>query len=108
MEMYLYRTFALYSTDNYNLDFNFAGGYDPYVFSQYARYNKETGLKTSDKDTYSLYTALDVTINYQLTPAVSLNGGVGAEYRNWDNENQSSANNWRWQPYAFAGMKVNF
>lgn len=107
-EMYLYRTFALYSTDNYNLDFNFAGGYDPYTFKQYDRYSKTTGLKTADKNAYSLYTALDVTINYQITPAVSVNGGVGAEYRNWDNTNQSSASHWRWQPYAFAGMKVKF
>ncbi|MGL5935548.1 MAG: FomA family porin-like outer membrane protein [Cetobacterium sp.] len=107
-ELYLYRTVALYSTENYNLDFNFEGGYDPYIFSQYARYSKETGLKTADKNTYSLYTSMNVSVNYQLTPALSVNGGVGAEYRNWDNENQSSANNWRWQPYAFAGMKVNF
>lgn len=106
-ELYLYRTFALYSTDDYELDFNFEGGYDPYVFKQYARYNKD-GLKVEDKDTYSLYTSMNLSVNYQLTPAISLNGGVGAEYRNWDNENQSSANDWRWQPYAFAGMKVNF
>ncbi|MGL6168883.1 MAG: FomA family porin-like outer membrane protein, partial [Fusobacteriaceae bacterium] len=106
LEMYLRRTFGLYSTDNYNLDFNFVGGYDPYTFSQYARYDKDK--KKTDKNTYSLYTALDVSIDYQLTPAVSLNGGVGAEYRNWDNTNESTANKWRWQPYAFAGMKVKF
>ncbi len=105
-ELYLYRTFALYSTDDYELDFNFEGGYDPYVFKQYARY--KGGEKVGDKDTYSLYTSMNLSVNYQLTPAISLNGGVGAEYRNWDNENQSSANDWRWQPYAFAGMKVNF
>ncbi len=106
-ELYLYRTFGLYSGEKTNIDFNFAGGYDPYVFRQYERYNTKTKT-TTEKNTYSLYTALDVSVNYQLTPAVSLNGGVGAEYRNWDNENQSSANDWRWQPYAFAGMKVNF
>lgn len=107
-ELYLYRTVGLYSAENYNLDFNFAGGYDPYVFSQYARYDKLTGLKSADKTSYSLYTAMDVSINYQLTPAISLNGGVGAEYRNWNYTDQSSAKDWRWQPYAFAGMKVNF
>lgn len=105
-ELYLYRTFALYSTDDYELDFNFEGGYDPYTFKQYARY--KGGEKVGDKDTYSLYTSMNLSVNYQLTSAISLNGGVGAEYRNWDNENQSSANDWRWQPYAFAGMKVNF
>ncbi|WP_448820677.1 FomA family porin-like outer membrane protein [Cetobacterium sp.] len=110
-ELYLYRTFALYSTDDYELDFNFEGGYDPYVFRQYDRYSldkKTNTYKKSDKDSYSLYTSMNLSVNYQLTPAISLNGGVGAEYRNWDNENQSSANDWRWQPYAFAGMKVNF
>ncbi|MGL5901628.1 MAG: FomA family porin-like outer membrane protein, partial [Cetobacterium sp.] len=106
-EMYLYRTVGLYSAENYNIDFNFVGGYDPYVFRQYERYNKTT-KKTTEKNTYSLYTAMDVSVKYQLTPAVSLNGGVGAEYRNWDNTNESKANDWRWQPYAFAGMNVKF
>lgn len=106
-EIYLYRTFGLYAGEKTNVDFNFVGGYDPYIFRQYERYSTTTKT-TTEKNTYSLYTALDVSVNYQLTPAVSLNGGVGAEYRNWDNENQSTANDWRWQPYAFAGMKVNF
>lgn len=106
-EIYLYRTFALYAGEKTNVDFNFAGGYDPYIFRQYERYNTKTKT-TTEKNTYSLYTAMDVSVNYQITPALSVNGGVGAEYRNWDNENQSSANDWRWQPYAFAGMKVNF
>ncbi|MGL5592429.1 MAG: FomA family porin-like outer membrane protein, partial [Clostridium sp.] len=116
-EIYLYRTFGLYAGEKTNVDFNFVGGYDPYIFRQYERYTPAKAATSTtlavpalitEKNTYSLYTALDVSVNYQLTPAVSLNGGVGAEYRNWDNENQSTANNWRWQPYAFAGMKVNF
>lgn len=105
-EMYLYRTFELYSTENYNLDFNFEGGCDAYGFNQYARY--KDGIKTADKNSYSLYTTLNVSLKYQLTPSISLNGGVGAEYRNWDNTDESSANDWRWQPFAFAGMNVKF
>ena len=111
-EMYLYRTFGLYSADNYNLDFNFVGGYDPYTFRQYNRYalDKTTKeyVKSQDKNTYELYTTLDVTLTYQFTPAIALNGGVGAEYRNWDNTNESSASHWRWQPFAFVGMKAKF
>lgn len=38
-ELYLYRTFALYSTDDYELDFNFEGGYDIQSFYKYLRTN---------------------------------------------------------------------
>lgn len=110
-EAYLYNTIALYSTDDYNLDLNFAGGYDPYVVKQYGRYNKATATKeayVSDKNSYEAYLALDVSLTYQLTPALSVNGGVGAEYRNWSYTSENSARDWRWQPYAFAGMNVKF
>ena len=112
VELYLYRTVGLYATEKYNLDFNFEGGYDPYVFRQYDRYAKDaekgTWSQTQEKNTYSLYTAMDVSLKYQMTPAVSVKGGVGAEYRNWDNEAQSSANDWRWQPFAFVSMNAKF
>lgn len=106
-EMYLRRTFALYATDDYNLDFNFEGGYDPYEFKQYSRYVKD-GARTAEKNSYSLYTSMDLSVTYQVTPALAVNGGVGAEYRNWDNTAESSASHWRWQPFAFVGMKAKF
>ncbi len=108
-EFYLRRKVALYSTDRYNVDFNFEGGYDPYDWSEYKRFgfDKDT-LKAGDDAAYSLYTTLTVSVNYELTPAVSLNGGVGAEYRNWDDTEQSSASNWRWQPLAYVGMRAKF
>lgn len=105
-EFEVFRTFALYTAENYNLDLNLSGGYDDYNFSQYAQYVGTE--KKYDKDRYSLYGAADLTLTYQVTPALSVNGGIGAEYRNWDNENQSSANDWRWQPFAFAGMTAKF
>ncbi|MEG2256433.1 MAG: hypothetical protein RSC21_06495, partial [Cetobacterium sp.] len=87
-EMYLYRTFALYSTDNYNLDFNFAGGYDPYVFRQYDRYgfdsNKNSYVMKKSKNTYELYGQLAVSADYRVTENFVTTVGVGAEYRNWD------------------------
>ncbi|MGL5376994.1 MAG: FomA family porin-like outer membrane protein [Cetobacterium sp.] len=106
-EAYLYNSLGLYSNDNYNLDLNFEGGYDSYVSSQYGRYNEETD-RTSDENNYQLYTTLDVTLTYQVTPAVSVNTGVGAEYRNWGVTSENSAKDWRWQPFAFAGMNVKF
>ncbi|MGL5313776.1 MAG: FomA family porin-like outer membrane protein [Peptostreptococcaceae bacterium] len=105
-ELDIARTFALYTAENYNIDLNLSAGFDDYNFSQYAGY--EGVKRTSDKNTYEAYTAADVTLTYQLTPALSVNTGVGAEYRNWDNTNESSASNWRWQPFAFAGMKAKF
>ncbi|UPO97313.1 hypothetical protein MKD34_00335 [Cetobacterium somerae] len=109
-EIYLRRNFALYTTDAYAIDFNFEGGYDPYVFGQYDKYTKDSNGETtkSPKTTYSLYTLLTLDATYKITENVAVNAGVGAEYRNWDNIDQSSASHWRWQPLAYAGMKVTF
>lgn len=104
-EIYLYRSFALYSTDKYAIDFNFEGGYDPYTFAQYDKYTVDG---KSSKTTYSLYTLLTLDAKYNVTENVSVNAGVGAEYRNWDNTNQNSASHWRWQPVAYVGMKTTF
>ena len=106
-EIYLYRTVALYSTDNYAIDFNFEGGYDPYTFGQYDKYTEKNGPKSA-KTTYSLYTLLTLDAEYKVTENFAVNAGVGAEYRNWSNTDQSSASHWRWQPLAFVGMKTTF
>ena len=109
-EIYLYRTFALYAVDNYAIDLNFEGGYDPYVFGQYDRYTKDSDnvISKSDKDNYSLYAKFTLDGVYNVTENFAVNAGVGAEYRNWDNIDQSSASHWRWQPFAFVGMKTTF
>lgn len=110
-EIYLYRTWKLYEDDKTSVEFNFDGGYDPYKFRHYTRYtyDKDTKQITKDgKNTYSLYGALTLGADYKVTEYVTINGGVGAEYRNWSNEWQSSAKDWRWQPFAYAGMKVVF
>ncbi|MGL5901165.1 MAG: FomA family porin-like outer membrane protein, partial [Cetobacterium sp.] len=106
-EFYLYNTVGLYANDNTSLDLNLDAGFDPYSFSQYGRFDKDT-KKVSDKNTYEARVLLDVTVTHQLTPSLAINAGVGAEYRNWNNTAQSSASDWRWQPLAFAGMNVKF
>lgn len=106
-EIYLYRTFGLYSTDKYAIDFNFEGGYDPYSFGQYDKYTEVGGAKSA-KTTYSLYTLLTLDAKYNITETVAVNVGAGAEYRNWDNTAQGSASHWRWQPVAYVGMKATF
>lgn len=112
VEFYLYNTVALWSNDTTKVNFNFEGGYDPYVFSQYNRYTKDitTGEyeKSLERTTYSLYTTLTLDAEYKVTETLAVNVGAGAEYRNWDNIEQSSASHWRWQPVAYAGMKVTF
>ncbi|MGL4357648.1 MAG: FomA family porin-like outer membrane protein [Cetobacterium sp.] len=125
VELYLYRSFGLYSNEATNLDFNMVAGLDPYKFRQYDMYSygKDTpnpnlpldknaypkGLysKTS-RNTYEAQLVLDVTATHQFTPAITLKAGVGAEYRNWDNVSQDSAKDWRWQPFAFGSMNVKF
>ncbi|MGL5377282.1 MAG: FomA family porin-like outer membrane protein, partial [Cetobacterium sp.] len=125
VELYLYRTFGLYSTETTNFDFNMVAGLDPYKFRQYNMYSygkdtPNTNLPEKDKlypkglysktsrNTYDAQLVLDVTATHQLTPAISLKAGVGAEYRNWNNVSQDSAKDWRWQPFAFTSMNVKF
>lgn len=112
-EIYLYRTWNLYTDDKTTVDFNFEGGYDPYKFRHYTRYavDKDTNEITKlGKNTYSLYGSLTLDASHKLTEYLTLNAGVGAEYRNWGeiHEWQGSAKDWRWQPFAYAGMKVTF
>ena len=112
-EFYLYNSVPLYVAESHNLAFNFEGGYDPYIFRQYDRYafDKETATYSKTdaaNNTYSLYTAMDVSFTYFITPAVTLRTGAGAEYRNWDIIDQDKAKDWRWQPFAYASMNIKF
>jgi len=109
-EIYLRRKVALYANDNYALDFNFETGYDPYVFGQYDKYSLDSDkqVSKSEKNDYELYTLLTLDLEYKVTESFAISGGAGAEYRNWDNTAQSAASNWRWQPVAYAAMKVTF
>lgn len=61
-----------------------------------------------DDKAYSLYAQPSLTLSYQATDFVTLYGTVGAEYRNWVVTNESSAQDWRWQPYAVVGFKTTF
>lgn len=107
-EFYLYNTIALYTADSYKVDFNFEGGYDPYVLTQYKGQNLVEGTLRKDKESYSLYTSMDISLTYNVTDYLTIKTGAGAEYRNWDIETRSRAKNWRWQPFAYAAMNVKF
>ncbi|WP_047380417.1 hypothetical protein [Cetobacterium sp. ZWU0022] len=126
-ELYVYRSFGLYASETNNVDFNMVAGLDPYKFRQYSRYSSakkatETvdsdgkvvattpaiSASTTEKNTYEAQLVLDVTATHQFTPSVKLKAGLGAEYRNWDTVNESEAKDWRWQPFAFAGVNVTF
>ncbi|MGL4934518.1 MAG: FomA family porin-like outer membrane protein [Cetobacterium sp.] len=111
-EFYLYNSVPLYIAENHNFAFNFEGGYDPYTFRQYDRYaldkNSGTYTKSGEANYYSLYTAMDISLTYSVTPALTLKTGAGAEYRNWNVTDESKAKDWRWQPYAYAAMNIKF
>lgn len=108
-ESYIYKTFKLYEVDKFAFTLNLEGGYDPYTFRQYDRYsNKEGIITTSEKDAYSLYAYWDISVAYQLSDAVTLTAGAGAEFRNWDIEDEGSAKDWRWQPNLFAVLETKF
>ena len=97
----------LYTNGAYALDWAFEGGYDTFDWSNLDRYASPSKAVYDDK-AYSLYAQPSLTLSYQATDFVNLYGTVGAEYRNWVVTNESSAQDWRWQPYAVVGFKTTF
>ena len=102
MEAYLYYTRPLYKNDKFSLTFDAEGGYDSYDFHQYKAKN------STNRRSYSAYFMPTVSASYKATDNVKLTVGAGAEYRNFAVEAESEAKNWRWQPTAWATMKVSF
>ena len=102
MEAYIYQHTPLYKNNSVELSFDFEGGYDPYTWHQY----KVVGPKDHNK--YEVYMLPTFQVAYKPTDFVKLYAAAGAEYRNWAVTAESKAKNWRWQPTAWAGMKVTF
>ena len=102
MEAYLYYSLPLYKNDKFSLTFDAEGGYDSYDFHQYKAKN------STNRRSYSIYLQPTVTASYKATENVKLSLTAGAEYRNFKVQDESEAKNWRWQPTAWAGMKVSF
>ncbi|WP_022819193.1 major outer membrane protein FomA [Fusobacterium russii] len=107
IELILSNSVNLYKTGNFAVNFNFEGGYDTYdVHKKKMVYSADkTGAYRSK---YSLYALPTLELTYKPTDFVKLYAAAGAEYRNWNYTAQSEARNWRWQPTAWAGMKVTF
>lgn len=107
IELLLSNSVNLYKVGNVAFTFDFEGGYDTYdVHKKKMVYSADdTGAYRSE---YSLYALPSLGVSYKPTDFVKLYASVGAEYRNWNYTAQSEARNWRWQPTAWAGMKVTF
>lgn len=103
-EWYLYNTANLYTNGNYSVDFKFETGVDGYRWSR----EKAFGADKDQHSKYALYVLPYLQFNYQATEFVNLYAAVGAEYRNWLVQDAKSAQDWRWQPTAWAGFNVAF
>ena len=105
MEAYIYQHTPLYKNDSVELSFDFEGGYDPYTWHQYKVIANSKGY---ERASYELYMLPTFQVAYKPTDFVKLYAAAGAEYRNWAIDAESKAKDWRWQPTAWAGMKVTF
>ncbi len=101
----------LYKTGAFELALNVEGGYDTYNMHQYKRAGGTgtAGLDSTatDRRDYELYLEPTLQISYKPTDFVKLYAAAGADYRNRVT-NESEVKRWRWQPTAWAGMKVTF
>ncbi len=96
----------LYKSGAFELGFNAEGGYDTYDMHQYKRIGGVDGTSV-DRREYQLYLEPTLQVSYKPTDFVKLYAAAGADYRNrvtWESE----VKKWRWQPTAWAGMKVTF
>ena len=98
----------LYTNGAYSLDWHFEGGYDTYSWSNRDKFEPVRNHTVFDDSNYELYAQPSVTLSYQATEFVNLYGTLGAEYRNWVDSNESSAQDWRWQPFAAVGFRTTF
>ena len=103
MEAYIYQHTPLYKNNSVELSFDFEGGYDPYTWHQYKIIDND-----GDRRSYQVYMLPTFQVAYKPTDFVKLYAAAGAEYRNWAIDAESKAKDWRWQPTAWAGMKVTF
>ena len=103
MEAYIYQHTPLYKNNSVELSFDFEGGYDPYTCHQYKIIDND-----GDRRGYQVYMLPTFQVAYKPTDFVKLYAAAGAEYRNWAIDAESKAKDWRWQPTAWAGMKVTF
>lgn len=106
LEAYLYQHTPLYKNNAVELSFDFEGGYDPYTWHQYKAIKNREG--NYERASYSVYMLPTFQVAYKPTDFVKLYAAAGAEYRNFKIDANSEAKNWRWQPTAWAGMKVTF
>ena len=101
----------LYKAGAVEVGFNAEGGYDTYNMHQYRRMGGTGSVDTDDtsrdRRDYELYLEPTLRVSYKPTDFVKLYAAAGADYRNrvtWESE----VKKWRWQPTAWAGMKVTF
>ena len=101
----------LYKAGAFELGVNAEGGYDTYNIHQYRRAggtgDRDLDRTATDRRDYELYLEPTLQVSYKPTDFVKLYAAAGADYRNRVT-NESEVKRWRWQPTAWAGMKVTF
>ena len=115
VELYLQNHTPLYKTNDLELAFDFDSGYDTLDFHQRKvvgngdewRADRDQEVH-NDRHSYQVFMLPTLQVEYKATDFVKLYAAAGAEYRNWNISAGSNAKRWRWQPTAWAGMKVTF
>lgn len=129
-ELYLRNVTPLYKKGNLGIDFVFDGGIDPYLMTNrkfmkvaqedYYINTPNGAIKVLDAGTplaqagtpqrraYFIYAEPAIQVTYKPTTDVQIYGAIGAAYGNFGHQTSKNAKDWRWQPRAWAGVRIFF
>ncbi len=112
VEVYLYKTFQLYSQGKFDLSFYNELGYEKYDLARkngvYEETLKGSKIFKESSTTYQAYYLVGLLPNYKVNEATLVYGFAGAELKNRKHIADSSAARWGWQPQVTLGFNVAF
>ncbi len=100
VEAYLYNTQKLWASEDnfYNVNFYAEGGLDALTYRD----------GSGDSNDNSMYVMPELQLVMNINAATSITVAGGAEYRNWNDTDMGSIQDFTWQPYGRVKIKTTF